>query len=329
VTEPLVIAPWIWGAFIGLILGLLAIDLFVFHKDAHVVSFKEASIWSVIWIALGLGFGGLVWTWLGPVPGGEYFAGYLIEKALSVDNIFVIAMIFGYFAVPAKYQHRILFWGIVGAIVFRAIFIVAGAALLKDFHWLIYVFGAILVVTGAKMAMNKETEVHPEKNPLLRLTRRFLPMTDEYHGQRFFVRRAGTLVATPLFAVLLVVEATDVVFAIDSIPAIFAVTREPFVVFASNAFAILGLRSLYFVLADMMHRFVYLKVGLGAILILAGIKMFLSETPYKLDIWTSLGAIGLVLVLSVAASLVATRGGGGGADVSERKAAAGMTRPSA
>ena len=266
-----------------------------------------STTWSVIWVALGLLFGALVWIWFGSMRGGEYFAGYLIEKALSVDNIFVFALVFAYFSVPAQYQHRVLFWGIIGAIVFRAIFIVAGAALLKEFHWLIYIFGAILVVTGAKMALNRETEVHPEKNPLLRLARRFVPMTNEYHGQRFFVRRAGALVATPLFAVLLVVEATDIVFAIDSIPAIFSITQEPFIVFASNAFAILGLRSLYFVLADMMHRFVYLKVGLGAILVLAGTKMFLSETAYKVDIWTSLGAIGLVLVASIAASLVATR----------------------
>ncbi|MDP8922084.1 MAG: TerC family protein [Chloroflexota bacterium] len=309
VAEPLVIAPWMWAAYVGLILGLLAIDVFVFHKGAHVVSIKQAALWSVAYIGLGLGFGGLVWAWFGPVRGGEYFAGYLIEKALSVDNIFVFAMVFAYFAVPAQYQHRVLFWGVVGAIVFRAIFIVAGAALLEEFHWLVYVFGAVLVVTGVKMALNKETEVHPDKNPLLRLARRFIPMTSAYHGQRFFVRHAGTFVATPLFAVLLVVEATDIVFAIDSIPVIFAVTREPFIVFASNAFAILGLRSLYFVLADMMHRFVYLKVGLGAILVFAGFKMFLSETPYKVDIWTSLGLIGLVLVLAIAASLIATRGG--------------------
>ena len=309
VAEPLVVAPWMWAAFVGLILGLLALDLFVFHKDAHVVTMKEAALWSVFWIVLGLGFGGLVWTWFGPASGGEYFAGYLIEKALSVDNIFVIVMVFAYFAVPAKYQHRVLFWGILGAILFRAIFIVAGAALLKEFHWLVYVFGAILVVTGVKMALNKETEIHPDHNPLLRLARRFIPMSGEYHGQRFFVRRAGTLVVTPLFAVLLVVEATDVVFAIDSIPAIFAVTREPFIVFASNAFAILGLRSLYFVLADMMHRFVYLKIGLGAILMFVGGKMFLSETPYKIDVWTSLSLIGLVLVVSIVASLLATRNG--------------------
>jgi tellurite resistance protein TerC len=296
-----------WFAFTGLILGLLALDLFVFHKDAHVVSVREATVWSIIWVSLGLAFGGFMWMWLGAERGGEYFAGYLIEKALSVDNIFVFAMVFAYFAVPGKYQHRVLFWGIVGAIIFRAIFIVAGAELLKQFHWLIYVFGAILLVTGLKMAFGGETEVHPEKNPFLKLLRRLIPITSEYHGQRFFVRHAGVLAATPLFAVLVIVETTDILFAIDSIPAIFAVTREPFIVFASNAFAILGLRSLYFVLADMMHRFTYLKVGLGGVLIFAGIKMGLSETAYKVDIWLSLGVIGLILVTSILASLVATR----------------------
>ncbi|MCC7371090.1 MAG: TerC family protein [Chloroflexi bacterium] len=296
-----------WVAFTALILGLLALDLFVFHKDAHVVSVKEASIWSVIWVSLGLLFGGVVWAWLGAERGGEYFAGYLIEKALSVDNIFVFAMVFAYFAVPGKYQHRVLFWGVVGAIIFRAIFIVAGAELLKQFHWLIYVFGAILLVTGLKMAFGGDTEVHPEKNPALKLVRRLIPISNEYHGQRFFARHAGKLVATPLFAVLLIVETTDILFAIDSIPAIFAVTREPFIVFASNAFAILGLRSLYFVLADMMYRFKYLKVGLGGILIFAGVKMGLTETAYRVDIWPSLAVIGLILAVSVLASLFATR----------------------
>jgi tellurite resistance protein TerC len=272
-----------------------------------VVSVREATVWSIIWVTLGLAFGGVVWAWLGAERGGEYFAGYLIEKALSVDNIFVFALVFAYFSVPAKYQHRVLFWGILGAIVFRAIFIIGGAELLKQFHWLIYVFGAILLVTGFKMAFGGETEVHPERNPVLKLVRRFIPITNEYHGQSFFVRHAGQLVATPLFAVLLIVETTDILFAIDSIPAIFAVTREPFIVFASNAFAILGLRSLYFVLADMMHRFKYLKLGLGSILIFAGIKMGLSETAYKVDIWLSLGVIALILAVSILASLIATR----------------------
>jgi tellurite resistance protein TerC len=301
------IDTWMWFAFGGLVLGLLALDLFVFHKDAHVVSVREATVWSVVWITLGLAFGGFVWAWLGAERGGEYFAGYLIEKALSVDNIFVFAVVFAYFAVPGKYQHRVLFWGVVGAIVLRAVFIVAGAALLEQLHWLIYVFGAILLVTGLKMAFGGETEVHLERNPVLKLVRRVIPISNEYHGQRFFVRHAGTLVATPLFAVLLIVETTDVLFAIDSIPAIFAVTREPFIVFASNAFAILGLRSLYFLLADMMYRFKYLKVGLGGVLVFAGTKMMLSETAYKVDIWVSLGVIGLILAASIVASLIATR----------------------
>jgi tellurite resistance protein TerC len=302
-----VIETWMWFAFGGLVLGLLMLDLFVFHKDAHIVSVREATIWSIVWVTLGLAFGGFVWLWLGSERGGEYFAGYLIEKALSVDNIFVFAMVFAYFSVPGKYQHRVLFWGVVGAIVLRAIFILAGAALLKELHWLIYVFGAILLVTGLKMAFGGETEVHPEKNPILKLVRRFIPITNEYHGQSFFVRHAGKLVATPLFAVLLIVETTDVLFAIDSIPAIFAVTREPFIIFASNAFAILGLRSLYFVLADMMYRFKYLKIGLGGVLVFAGTKMFLSESAYKVDIWVSLGVIGLILAASIVASLIATR----------------------
>lgn len=302
------IDTWMWLALAGLILGLLALDLFVFHKDAHTVTVREATVWSVVWITLGLAFGGVVWGWLGAERGGEYFAGYLIEKALSVDNIFVFAMVFAYFSVPGKYQHRVLFWGVVGAIVLRAIFIVAGAALLEQLTWLIYVFGAILLITGVKMAFGGETEVHPEKNPILRLVRRFIPISKEYHGQSFFVRHGGKLVATPLFAVLLIVETTDVVFAIDSIPAIFAVTREPFIVFASNAFAILGLRSLYFVLADMMYRFKFLKVGLGAVLVFAGTKMFLSHSPYKIDIWVSLAVIGIILVTSVVVSMFATRG---------------------
>ena len=309
-----------WFAFVGLILGLLALDLFVFHKDAHVVSVREATMWSIVWVALGLAFGAFVWSWLGAERGGEYFAGYLIEKALSVDNIFVFALVFGYFAVPNKYQHRVLFWGVVGAIVLRAIFIVAGAELLKEFHWLIYVFAAILLFTGVKMAFGGETEVHPERNPILKLVRRFIPISNEYHGQQFFVRHAGKLIATPLFAVLLIVETTDVLFAIDSIPAIFAITREPFIVFSSNAFAILGLRSLYFVLADMMHRFVYLKVGLGGILVFAGIKMVLSETAYKVDVWLSLGVIGLILAASIVASLLVTRRHGGGSGTSAPEA---------
>src|SRR3712207_5931875 len=234
---------------------------------------REAAAWSGVWVTLGLAFGGLVWAWKGGTAAGEYLAGYLIEKSLSVDNIFVFALIFAYFAVPAAYQHRVLFWGVLGAIFFRAIFIAAGAALLSTFHWIIYVFGAFLVLTGIKMARHQGDGVHPERNPALRLLRRFLPLTGEYHGQRFLVRLDGRLWATPLLAVLVVVETTDVIFAVDSIPAIFAITRDPFLVFTSNAFAILGLRSLYFALAGLMDKFHYLKVALAVLLGVVGGKI--------------------------------------------------------
>ncbi len=296
---------WIWAVFLGVIAFFLLLDLFVFHREAHVVSMREAATWSAIWIAMGLAFGGLIWVWFGPTAAGEYLAGYLIEKSLSVDNVFVFALIFSYFAVPAAYQHRVLFWGVVGAILMRAAFIAAGAALLETFHWIIYVFGALLVVTGVRMASRSHDEVHPERNPLLRLARRFIPMLSEYRGQRFFVREGGKLWATPLLAVLIVVETTDVIFAIDSIPAIFAVTQEPFLVFTSNAFAILGLRALYFLLAGMMHRFVYLKYGLAGILVFVGAKMLLSDV-YKVPIWISLAVIAILVGASVIASLRAT-----------------------
>ena len=297
---------WIWAVFLGVIAFFLLLDLFVFHREAHVVSMREAATWSAIWVAMGLAFGGLIWLWFGPTAAGEYLAGYLIEKSLSVDNVFVFALIFSYFAVPAAYQHRVLFWGVVGAILMRAAFIAAGAALLESFHWIIYVFGALLVVTGVRMATRRHEEVHPERNPILRLVRRLIPMLPEYRGQKFFIREGGRLWATPLLAVLIVVETTDVIFAIDSIPAIFAVTREPFLVFTSNAFAILGLRALYFLLAGMMHRFVYLKYGLAGILVFVGAKMLLSDI-YKVPIWISLAVIALLVGVSVVASLRATR----------------------
>ncbi|ACZ43311.1 Integral membrane protein TerC [Thermobaculum terrenum ATCC BAA-798] len=297
---------WIWTVFLGVIAFFLLLDLFVFHREAHVVSMREAATWSAIWVAMGLAFGGLIWVWFGPTAAGEYLAGYLIEKSLSVDNVFVFALIFSYFAVPAAYQHRVLFWGVVGAILMRAAFIAAGAALLEAFHWIIYVFGALLVVTGVRMATRRHEEVHPEQNPILRLVRRLIPMLPEYRSQRFFIREGGRLWATPLLAVLIVVETTDVIFAIDSIPAIFAVTREPFLVFTSNAFAILGLRALYFLLAGMMHRFVYLKYGLAGILVFVGAKMLLSDI-YKVPIWISLAVISVLVGVSVVASLRATR----------------------
>ncbi len=296
---------WVWGAFVGLILFLLGLDLFVFHREAHEVSFREATKFSVFWIALGLAFGALIFAWQGPRAGGEYLAGYLIEKSLAVDNIFVFALIFGYFSVPAKYQHRVLFWGVVGALVFRAAFIAGGAALLESFHWTIYLFGAFLVLTGIRMARHRNEEMHPERNPALRLFKRLVPTTDEEHGQRFVVRHAGRLMATPLLAVLVLVETTDILFAVDSIPAIFAVTSDPFLVFTSNAFAILGLRALYFMLAGMIERFVYLKVGLAAVLVFVGAKMLLSDV-IEVPIWASLLAIATMIGVSVLVSLRAT-----------------------
>jgi len=293
---------WIWVAFIAFILAMLALDLLVFHRDAHEVSMKESATWSAVWIALGLTFGAIVWAWLGPEAGGQYLAGYLIEKSLSVDNIFVFALIFSFFAVPSRYQHRVLFWGVLGALVMRGIFIAAGASLLDNVHWAIYVFGALLVFTGIRMARSREMHVDPERNPVLRLMRRVVPMTPEFQGQRFWIHNAGRWLATPLFAVLVIVETTDVVFAIDSIPAIFAVTDETFLVFTSNAFAILGLRALYFLLADMIGRFTYLKIGLAAVLVFVGAKMLISDV-YHVPIWVSLAVIGLTLTVAIVASL--------------------------
>ena len=295
-----------WVLLLGVIVAMLALDLFVFHRHAHEVSIREAAAFSAVWIALGLGFGGLVWAWYGPGPGGEYIAGYLLEKSLSMDNVFVFAMIFGAFAVPAKYQHRVLFWGVVGAIVLRGVFIAAGTSLLEAAHWLIYGFGILLVLTGIKMARSKGHTIHPERNPVLRVVRRVLPMTNEYDGQRFFTRHKGKLVATPLLAVLVVVETSDVMFAIDSIPAIFAITTDPFIVFSSNAFAILGLRSLYFLLAGILPRFAYLKLGLAALLVFAGVKILVSEW-WKMPVGVSIAIIVGILGVSIAASLWATR----------------------
>ncbi len=298
---------WLWAGVIAFILLMLAIDLFVFQKEAHEVSMREAVAWSCVWIACGLSFGLVVWAIGDGKAAGEYYAGYLIEKSLSVDNIFVFALILSYFAVPPKLQHRVLFYGVLGALVLRAIFIVLGAAILKEFHWAIYLFGGFLVITGIRMARHSDIEVHPERNPLLKLLRKVVPITPDYRGEKFFVREGVRRYATPLLAVLLVIETTDVVFAVDSIPAIFAVTKDTFIVFTSNAFAILGLRALYFVLAGAMGRFVYLKVGLATVLVYVGVKMILSET-YKIPIGISLGVIAVVLAVSIGASLLKTRG---------------------
>jgi tellurite resistance protein TerC len=299
-----------WVVLLGVIVTMLALDLFVFHRDAHEVSIREAAVFSAVWIALGIGFGAFIWAWYGAQAGGEYVAGYLLEKSLSMDNVFVFAMIFGAFAVPAKYQHRVLFWGVVGAIILRAIFIAAGTSLLDAFHWLIYGFGILLILTGIKMARSKGHAIHPERNPILRAVRRVIPMTTEYDGQRFLTRHKGKLVATPLLAVLVVVETSDVMFAIDSIPAIFAITTDPFIVFSSNAFAILGLRSLYFLLAGLLPRFAYLKLGLAALLVFAGAKILVSEW-WKVPVGLSIAIIVGILGVSIAASLWATRRGPG------------------
>jgi tellurite resistance protein TerC len=296
----------IWVVLGVLIIGMLTLDLFVFHRDAHEVGLREAAVWSAIWIGLGLGFGGLVFAWRGSTAGTEYLAGYLIEKSLSMDNVFLFAMLFSYFAVPAQYQHRVLFWGVLGAIVFRAIFIAAGTTLLDAFHFLIYGFGLLLLLTGVRMWRAKGHAVHPERNVVLRLVRRVIPVSADYDGQRLFTRHAGKLMATPLFAVLVVVETTDIMFAIDSIPAIFAITTDPFIVFSSNAFAILGLRSLYFLLAGLIDRFVYLKQGLAALLVFAGVKILVADV-WKIPVTLSLGVILAILAIAVVASIAANR----------------------
>ena len=291
-----------WIGFNVFVLAMLALDLGVFHRHAHVVSVREAGAWSAVWVGLALLFNLGLWALWGPDPALQFLTGYLIEKSLSVDNIFVFVMLFTYFAVPAQYQHRVLFWGILGALVMRGLFIWAGAYVLQQFHWVIYLFGALLVVTGVKMARRIEG-YDPSRNPVLALARRVLPLTDRYHGQRFWVRETGRWVATPLFLVLLLVEVTDLVFAVDSIPAIFAVTQEPFLVYTANVFAILGLRSMYFLLAGVVHRFVYLKYGLAAVLVFVGAKMLLVDL-YKIPTAISLAVVALTIGTAVAWSLL-------------------------
>jgi tellurite resistance protein TerC len=257
-------------------------------------------------VTLGLGFGAWIFLTMGPTSGAEYLAGYLIEYSLSMDNVFVFAVLFAYFGVPPQYQHRLLFWGVLGAIVFRAIFILAGTALLESFHFVVYIFGALLLFTAWRMVTASAENVDPSQNPVLRLLRRFVRVTDNYEGQRFFVRRENVLWATPMFAALVAIETSDIMFAIDSVPAILAITTDTFIVFTSNAFAIMGLRSLYFLLAGLIERFEYLKYGLAALLAFAGLKMLLSDV-YHLDVWVSLGIIVGILLVSVVVSLVATR----------------------
>ena len=306
---PSVGSPQLWLAFTLLVLALLAFDLGVLHRRAHVVRFREALLWSAAWIGLALAFNALVYHTFGAQRGLEFLTGYLIEKALSVDNIFVFLVLFSFFAVPAAYQHRVLFWGILGALLLRGVFIVAGAALLQRFHAVIYVFGAFLVATGVRLLLGQDSEVHPEQNPVYRVFRRFVPAVAGYRGQHFVVREDGRWRATPLLMVLVVVEATDVVFAVDSIPAVFAVTRDPFIVYTSNVFAILGLRALYFVLAGVMDRFCHLKTGLALVLCFVGLKMLAADV-YEVPIGASLGIVATLLLGSVIASLLAPREAG-------------------
>lgn len=299
---------WAWFAVLAAILVMLAIDL-VAHRRAHVISVREAAVWSAVWVTLGIAFGVILWVVAGAETGQQYFAGYLIEKSLAVDNVFVWAIIFAAFSVPRELQHRVLFLGVLGALVFRGIFIAAGAALIENFSWILYVFAAFLIWTGWRMFRSRNEHVHPERSRVLRLFRQLVPMTDAFHGQRFFIRKAGAVLATPLLAVLVLVEVTDIVFAVDSIPAIFAVTSEPFIVFTANAFAILGLRAMYFLLADLIHRFVYLKVGLAAVLVWVGIKMLLLDVLY-IPTTISLAVVATIITVSIVASLRATRGQG-------------------
>ena len=300
------VSPIIWIALIAVILAMLVVDL-VMHRDAHEISVKEAAAWSGVWVAVAVAVGGAIWWVYGSEFGLQYFAGYVIEKSLAVDNVFVWAVIFSYFAVPRQYQHRVLFYGVVGALVFRAIFIALGSVLIASFSWILYVFGAFLIVTGIKMMRQRNEHIDPAKSKTLALFRRFVPTTEDFEGQKFLTRRNGVLMATPLLAVLVLVEVTDIIFAVDSIPAIFAVTQEPFLVFASNALAILGLRAMYFLLADLIHRFIYLKLGLSIVLAWVGVKMIVSHAWFKIPTALSLGVVIAIIAVSIIASLVVSR----------------------
>jgi tellurite resistance protein TerC len=314
----------LWVGFNVFVLGMLALDLGVFHRNTHEVSVKEALIWSAVWISLSMVFNLIIFLfWKQMMPASQYtnaeaglafLTGYLIEKSLSIDNIFVFVLIFSYFAVPKQYQHRVLFWGIIGALLMRGAIIGTGSVLIKQFHWILWIFGAFLIFTGIRMATSKDEQLEPEKNPVIRLFRRIMRVTDDYEGDSFFVVRHGTRLATPLFLVLLMIETTDLIFAVDSIPAIFAVTQDPFIVYTSNVFAILGLRSLYFVLAGVVHLFHYLKLGLSVVLSFVGIKMLVPDVSlaitgvsYKIPTGVSLGVVLLILVVAVVASLIRAR----------------------
>ncbi|WP_030223115.1 TerC family protein [Streptomyces bikiniensis] len=314
---------WVWAAVTVGICVMLAVDL-IAHRDNHIIGFREAAIWSSIWIAIDLGFGLILLAWQGGEVSSTYYAGYLIEKALSIDNVFVFALVFSFFAVPDAYQHKVLFWGVLGALAARLVFIFVGAELLQVFFWTAYVFGAFLIWTGWKMAVSKDEEVHPDRNPVVRLVKKLIPTDPKFHGDKFFIRRNGKKIATLLFVVLVAVEATDLIFAVDSVAAVLAITTNTFLVWTANAFAVLGLRSLYFCLAGLLRRFAYLHYGLAVLLAFAGVKLILSETPVgKLPIPLTLGVIAATITVSIAWSLIATRNQP--ADTADVPATAGTT----
>lgn len=294
------ILPWV--LFNIFLVGMLILDVFVFHRRDHVIKMKEALLWSAVWIGLAIAFGIFIFFWRDGETALNYFSGYVTEKSLSVDNLFVMLMLFTYFCVPGEYRHRVLFWGILGAIVMRAIFILVGITLIENIHWIIYLFGAFLIFTGIRMGLKKEDNPHPEANPVIKLIARLLPVTNNYHGHSFFTKENGRRLATPLFAVLLAIEATDIIFAVDSIPAVLAITTEPYIVYTSNMFAILGLRSLYFAFSSFAERLYYLHYGLAAVLSFLGAKMLLSRF-YEIHTEISLLVIALILSVSVIASL--------------------------
>jgi tellurite resistance protein TerC len=298
----------LWGGFILFIVGLLSIDLIVFNRRPHEIHVREALLWSGGWIVLALLFNAGVYAWFGHDPALQFLTGYLVEKSLSVDNLFVFLLLFTYFKVPPEYQHKVLYWGILGALIMRGFLIITGSALITRFHWILYLFGLFLVITGLRMAFGNEEdgEVHPDRNIVVKFFRRIFPVTPEYHGNRFFVRIGGKRFATLLFVVVIVVETTDLVFAVDSIPAVFAISRDPFIIFTSNVFAILGLRSLYFALAGMMNMFYYLRVGLAVVLTFIGLKM-LVEPFYSLPTALALAAVGGVLSVAVIASVIRSK----------------------
>jgi tellurite resistance protein TerC len=298
---------WLWIGFAIFVIGMLALDLGVFHRKAHSVSFKEAVGWTVLWVFLASLFGLGVYHFEGYRKAVEFYTGYLIELSLSADNVFVFVLIFTYFAVPEKLQHKVLFWGVLGALVMRVVMIGLGASLIQRFGWLLYPFGAFLIFTGIKMIFSKEKKLHPEQNPLVRWITRRMPMTPDYREGSFFVRVGGARSATPLFVALVCVEVSDLIFAVDSIPAIFAVTLDPFIVYTSNVFAIMGLRSLYFVLARVIDKFYYLRTGLGVVLGFVGVKMLLVHTDHEIDTLVALGIVGAVLTISLIASVIRAR----------------------